>query len=158
MIKIGYWLASELHDPGKLVRDARRAEELGFDHALISDHYLPWLDEQGHSPFVWSVIGGIAQATERIRAHSGYGGAVDVRRQNRRRDRKSNWISGYPQVLGSLSNPHPRYAELLAFVARGKLRPARLVTREIALEDVNDTLDRMTRFDTVGFEVITRFT
>jgi coenzyme F420-dependent glucose-6-phosphate dehydrogenase len=74
MIKIGYWLASELHDPGKLVRDARRAEELWFDHALISDHYLPWLDEQGHSPFVWSVIGGIAQATERIRAHSGYGG------------------------------------------------------------------------------------
>ena len=70
-------------------------------------------------------------------------------------------VIGYrviPWVLGSLGNPHPRYAELLAFVARGKLRPARLVTREIALEDVNDTLDRMTRFDTVGFEVITRFT
>jgi coenzyme F420-dependent glucose-6-phosphate dehydrogenase len=71
MIKIGYWLASELHDPGKLVRDARKAEELGFDHALISDHYLPWLDGQGHSPFVWSVIGGIAQATERIRVGTG---------------------------------------------------------------------------------------
>jgi D-arabinose 1-dehydrogenase-like Zn-dependent alcohol dehydrogenase len=62
------------------------------------------------------------------------------------------------EVVGSLGNPHPRYAELLALVARQKLRPARLVTREIALGDVTDTLERMTRFDTVGFEVITRFT
>jgi propanol-preferring alcohol dehydrogenase len=61
------------------------------------------------------------------------------------------------EVVGSLGNPHPKYAELLALVARQKLRPARLVTRQIALGDVNDTLERMTRFDTVGFEVITRF-
>jgi hypothetical protein len=56
--------------------------------------------------------------------------------------------------LGS-SNPHPKYAELLA---RKKLRPAQRLMREIALDKVNDTLERMTRFDTVGFEVITRFT
>ena len=62
------------------------------------------------------------------------------------------------ELVGSLGNPHPKYAELLALVARQKLRPARLVTREIALGDVTDTLERMTRFDTVGFEVITRFT
>jgi propanol-preferring alcohol dehydrogenase len=62
------------------------------------------------------------------------------------------------EVVGSLGNPHPRYAELLALVARRKLRPARLVTREIALDEVNDTLERMTRFETVGFEVIARFT
>jgi D-arabinose 1-dehydrogenase-like Zn-dependent alcohol dehydrogenase len=62
------------------------------------------------------------------------------------------------KVVGSLGNPHPKYAELLALVARQKLRPARLVTREIALDDVTDTLEGMTRFDTVGFEVITRFT
>jgi propanol-preferring alcohol dehydrogenase len=61
------------------------------------------------------------------------------------------------EVVGSLGNPHPKYAELLALVARQKLRPARLVTRQIALGDVTDTLQRMTRFDTVGFEVITRF-
>lgn len=61
------------------------------------------------------------------------------------------------EVVGSLGNPHPNYAELLALVARQKLRPGRLVTREIALDDVTDTLERMTRFDTVGFEVITRF-
>ena len=59
--------------------------------------------------------------------------------------------------LGS-SNPHPKYAELLALVARKKLRPAQLVTREFALDEVNDTLERMMRFDTVGFEVVTRFT
>jgi propanol-preferring alcohol dehydrogenase len=61
------------------------------------------------------------------------------------------------EIVGSLGNPHPKYAELLALVARQKLRPARLVTREIALGDVTGTLERMTRFETVGFEVITRF-
>ncbi|MCW2318804.1 threonine dehydrogenase-like Zn-dependent dehydrogenase [Rhodoblastus acidophilus] len=54
-------------------------------------------------------------------------------------------------------DPHPKYAELLELVARQKLHPARLVTRQISLDDVTDTLERMTRFDTVGFEVITRF-
>ncbi len=62
------------------------------------------------------------------------------------------------ELVGSLGNPHPKYAELLTLVARRKLHPARLVTREIALSEVTDTLERMTRFDTVGFEVITRFT
>jgi propanol-preferring alcohol dehydrogenase len=61
------------------------------------------------------------------------------------------------EVVGSLGNPHPKYAELLQLVAQKKLWPARLVTRQIALADVTDTLERMTRFDTVGFEVITRF-
>jgi hypothetical protein len=54
--------------------------------------------------------------------------------------------------VGSLGNPHSSYAELLALVARQKLRPARLVTREIAFGDVTATLERMTRFDMVGFE------
>jgi propanol-preferring alcohol dehydrogenase len=61
------------------------------------------------------------------------------------------------ELVGSLGHPHPKYPELLALVARHKLNPSRLVTREIALEEVTDTLERMTRFDTVGFEVITRF-
>lgn len=60
-------------------------------------------------------------------------------------------------VVGSLGNPNPKYAELLALVARGKLDPARLVTRQVGLGDITDTLQRMTTFDTVGFEVITRF-
>jgi D-arabinose 1-dehydrogenase-like Zn-dependent alcohol dehydrogenase len=61
------------------------------------------------------------------------------------------------ELVGSLGNPHPNYAELLTLVGRRKLNPARLVTRQIALSDVTDTLERMGRFETVGFEVITRF-
>jgi G6PDH family F420-dependent oxidoreductase len=66
MFEIGYALSSEEHTPNDLVRNARRAEETGFTFALISDHYHPWIDRQGHSSFVWSVIGAIAQATQRL--------------------------------------------------------------------------------------------
>ncbi len=71
MAELGYALSSEEHAPNDLVNNARRAEETGFTFALISDHYHPWIDRQGHSPFVWSVIGGIAQATERLRLGTG---------------------------------------------------------------------------------------
>jgi coenzyme F420-dependent glucose-6-phosphate dehydrogenase len=71
MPELGYALSSEEHAPNDLVRNAKRAEEVGFTHALISDHYHPWVDKQGHSPFVWAVIGGIAHATERIRLGTG---------------------------------------------------------------------------------------
>ena len=66
MVRIGYALSSEEHEPRQLVEHARGAEEAGFEFALISDHYHPWIDAQGHSPFVWSVLGGIAQVTERV--------------------------------------------------------------------------------------------
>lgn len=71
MADIGYALSSEEHGPNDLVRNARRAEESGFRFALISDHYHPWVSAQGHSPFVWSVIGGIAQATDALRLGTG---------------------------------------------------------------------------------------
>ncbi len=71
MTTFGYWLSSEEHTPLDLVRHARRAEEAGFELALISDHFHPWLDAQGHSPFVWSVLGGIAASTERLRVGTG---------------------------------------------------------------------------------------
>jgi G6PDH family F420-dependent oxidoreductase len=64
MVKLGYKLMAEEHGPADLVRNAQRAEEAGFDFAAISDHYFPWLEEQGHSPFAWSVLGAIAQATK----------------------------------------------------------------------------------------------
>jgi coenzyme F420-dependent glucose-6-phosphate dehydrogenase len=70
-IELGYALSSEEHGPNDLVRNARAAEEAGFTFALISDHYHPWVDAQGQSPFVWSVIGGIAQATETLRLGTG---------------------------------------------------------------------------------------
>jgi coenzyme F420-dependent glucose-6-phosphate dehydrogenase len=66
-VELGYTLSSEEHGPNELVRNARAAEEAGFGFAMISDHFHPWVEEQGQSPFVWSVIGGIAQATERLR-------------------------------------------------------------------------------------------
>jgi G6PDH family F420-dependent oxidoreductase len=65
-MEIGYWLSSEEHAPSTLVENAKRAEDAGFGHVLISDHIHPWVDAQGHGPFVWGVIGAIAQATERI--------------------------------------------------------------------------------------------
>ncbi len=65
-MQIGYKLCSEERDPLGLVDDARRAEEAGFDFAAISDHYHPWIDAQGESPFVWTSLGAIASATERI--------------------------------------------------------------------------------------------
>jgi G6PDH family F420-dependent oxidoreductase len=52
--------------PKQLVADAVRAEEIGFDFLAASDHYFPWLEAQGHSPYTWSVLGAVAQATERI--------------------------------------------------------------------------------------------
>lgn len=66
MTAFGYTLSSEEHGPRTLVQNARRAEELGFDFVSVSDHFHPWVSEQGHSPFVWSVLGGIAEATDGI--------------------------------------------------------------------------------------------
>ena len=70
-MEIGYKLSSEEHGPRDLVRYARAAEEAGFTFGLISDHFHPWTDEQGESPFVWSVIGAIAEATERLELGTG---------------------------------------------------------------------------------------
>ena len=66
MTKIGYTLSSEEHRATDLIEQAVRAEELGFAFASISDHFHPWMDSQGHSPFVWSTLGGIAARTSRI--------------------------------------------------------------------------------------------
>ncbi len=62
-MKIGYFLSSEEFSPQRLVAQARMAEDAGFQALWISDHYHPWNDEQGQSPFVWSVIGALSQVT-----------------------------------------------------------------------------------------------
>jgi coenzyme F420-dependent glucose-6-phosphate dehydrogenase len=64
--RIGYALSSEEHGPQALVANAVRAERAGFAFATISDHFHPWIDAQGQSPFVWTVLGALAQATERL--------------------------------------------------------------------------------------------
>ena len=61
-MKIGYFLSSEEWGPHDLIAQAVKAQAAGFDGLWISDHYHPWNDAQGHSPFVWSTIGAIAQA------------------------------------------------------------------------------------------------
>jgi coenzyme F420-dependent glucose-6-phosphate dehydrogenase len=71
MARLGYALSCEEHGPRELVRNARLAEEAGFEFALISDHFHPWIDRQGESPFVWSVLGAIAETTERLRVGTG---------------------------------------------------------------------------------------
>src|SRR5215218_8806275 len=61
---IGYFLSSEEHTPNDLVQHARLAAEAGIRSVWISDHFHPWIDEQGQSPFVWSVIGAIGASSE----------------------------------------------------------------------------------------------
>src|ERR671912_2726964 len=63
-MKIGYFLSCEEYTPAQLVEQAVLAERAGFDALWISDHFHPWNDEQGQSPFVWSVIGAISQVCD----------------------------------------------------------------------------------------------
>jgi G6PDH family F420-dependent oxidoreductase len=65
-LKLGYKLMSEEHGGVDLVRNAMRAEEAGFDFAAISDHFAPWLEEQGHAPLVWPVLGAVVQMTRHV--------------------------------------------------------------------------------------------
>ena len=71
MVEIGFTLSSEEQDPTELVRVAGAIERAGFTFATISDHFHPWTSTQGNSPFVWSVFGGIASTTERLRVGTG---------------------------------------------------------------------------------------
>ncbi|HET9691548.1 MAG TPA: TIGR03557 family F420-dependent LLM class oxidoreductase [Acidimicrobiales bacterium] len=66
MTSYGYTMMCEQSDPKSLVSDVVAAEAAGFEFSVISDHYFPWLDSQGHAPFAWSVLGAAAHATERI--------------------------------------------------------------------------------------------
>jgi len=70
-LRLGYWLSSEEHPPRRLVELAVAAEAAGFTTAMISDHFHPWIAEQGQAPFVWGVLGAIAQATEELEVGTG---------------------------------------------------------------------------------------
>jgi G6PDH family F420-dependent oxidoreductase len=62
----GYTLMTEQSGPRELVTYAVAAEDAGFDFEVSSDHYSPWITEQGHAPYAWTVLGAVAQATERV--------------------------------------------------------------------------------------------
>jgi alkanesulfonate monooxygenase SsuD/methylene tetrahydromethanopterin reductase-like flavin-dependent oxidoreductase (luciferase family) len=66
MTSIGYTLMTEQSGPKELVTWAIGAERAGFDFEVMSDHYFPWLDEQGHAPYAWTVLGAVAQVTARV--------------------------------------------------------------------------------------------
>lgn len=66
MTRFGYTLMTEQSGPRELVRYAVGAEEVGFDFEVSSDHFSPWLTEQGHAPYAWTVLGAVAQATSRV--------------------------------------------------------------------------------------------
>jgi G6PDH family F420-dependent oxidoreductase len=66
MTNFGYTLMTEQSGPRELVRYAVAAEDVGFDFEVMSDHYSPWLTEQGHAPYAWTTLGAVAQATSRV--------------------------------------------------------------------------------------------
>ena len=66
MTRYGYTLMTEQSGPRELVRYAAAAEGAGFDFEVMSDHYFPWLDEQGHAGYAWSMLGAVSQVTERV--------------------------------------------------------------------------------------------
>jgi len=66
MTAFGYTMMTEQARPDQLVRDVAAAEDAGFDFSVCSDHYQPWLEEQGHAGYAWSILGAAAQATQRI--------------------------------------------------------------------------------------------
>ena len=70
-VEVGYTLSSEERQPEELIRLAQMAEDSGFGYALISDHFHPWTERQGSSPFVWAVLGGIASTTRTLRVGTG---------------------------------------------------------------------------------------
>lgn len=70
-MRLGYTLSSEEFNAPSLVAQAERAEKAGFAFASISDHFHPWVEEQGESPFVWGTLGAISQRTERIELMTG---------------------------------------------------------------------------------------
>jgi G6PDH family F420-dependent oxidoreductase len=70
-MKLGYFLSCEEWGPNELVELALKARAAGFEGLWISDHYHPWNDEQGHSPFVWSVIGALARAVPGMKISTG---------------------------------------------------------------------------------------
>lgn len=63
MVKIGYHASHEQFKPSELLKYVQMAEQVGFTHALSSDHFHPWSEQQGQSGFAWSWLGAAMQAT-----------------------------------------------------------------------------------------------
>jgi G6PDH family F420-dependent oxidoreductase len=66
MTRYGYTLMTEQSGPREIVRYAAAAEKAGFDFEVMSDHYSPWLVEQGHAAYAWTMLGAVTQVTDRV--------------------------------------------------------------------------------------------
>ena len=105
MTRFGYTLMTEQSGPRELVRYAQVAEDRGFDLLVSSDHYSPWLESQGHSPYAWTLLGAVAQATETCSARTGDDPDIKVHRLMLSRNR---WIvCRWPTSQFLLSAPSP---------------------------------------------------
>ena len=70
MTRFGYTLMTEQSGPKELVANAEKAEQVGFDFEVMSDHYFPWLSAQGHAPYAWSVLGAVSHVTNRVELYT----------------------------------------------------------------------------------------
>jgi coenzyme F420-dependent glucose-6-phosphate dehydrogenase len=70
-VRLGYALSGEEHPAQELIRYGARAEQAGADFLVATDHFHPWVGRQGHSPFVWATLGGLAQATSSVEVLTG---------------------------------------------------------------------------------------
>jgi G6PDH family F420-dependent oxidoreductase len=61
VMRMGLFLQRSTHE---LLEQARLAADAGMSGLWISDHYHPWLDTQGQSAFVWSMIGAVSQVCD----------------------------------------------------------------------------------------------
>ena len=127
MADFGYTLLCEQAGPRQLIADAVQAEHAGFDFAVISDHYNPWLTSQGHSPYTWSVLGAVTQVTERGAANRravvlafGTNAGVDVAGAEKVLDELGpNRMIVLVNVMGPFSRIEQDNAKLEA-IARGR--------------------------------------
>ena len=63
MPRYGFHASHEQHAPDRLLEHVRSAEDAGFEAAMCSDHFHPWIAEEGQSGFAWSWLGAALQAT-----------------------------------------------------------------------------------------------
>jgi alkanesulfonate monooxygenase SsuD/methylene tetrahydromethanopterin reductase-like flavin-dependent oxidoreductase (luciferase family) len=128
--RYGYFLSSEEHPPQEseehppqeLVRQEKLAEEAGFEALWISDHFHPWLDEQGHSGHVWSVIGLRDLFSGQLISHQGQHYTVDTARLYSLPDTPPQiYMSGFG---GKAIGVAARIADGYVCAAESRLRPA----------------------------------
>jgi len=66
MLTLGYKASAEQFGPRDLLEFSVKAEQVGFDSVMISDHFQPWRHTGGHAPYSFSWLGALGERTTRI--------------------------------------------------------------------------------------------